>query len=252
MQCPKCSGATVFPEGLKGERVCTKCGLVIERNSVARHFSPWTPEWPSNYNEADSATLKEWLTALRLVSCQLNMPSFPYREEAARAIRKENRLFFQSQRFAKNKRETVAALLHLILREYGKERPIKEICQQLQLDSKLVMRQTWILKKEVETKTKKQLFQTQRKSSKDYLYEYGGKIRCNSQLIFAARETLAKIPKKGGNPLSLAAGAFYYACKREKGRINKKVVGKTFGVSDRTVDTNERKIRRLITAMAIK
>jgi transcription initiation factor TFIIIB Brf1 subunit/transcription initiation factor TFIIB len=246
MQCPKCSGAAVFPEGLRGEKVCTKCGLVIERNSGARHFSPWSPEWPSNYDEADSATLKEWLTSLRLASCQLNIPSFPYREEAARVIRKEQRLFFQRQRFAKNKKATVAALMHLILREYGKERSIKEISQQLQLDSKLVMRQTWTLNKEI--KTKKQLLRTHRKSSKDYIYEYGGKITCNSQLLNAARETLAKIPKKGGNPLAVSAGAFYYACKSEKARITKKVIGNIFGVSDRTVDMSERIIRRHITA----
>lgn len=250
MECPKCSGGTVSPEGLMGEKVCTNCGLVIKKTPVARHFSQWNPEWPSNYDEKDSETLKEWLTALRMVSCQLNLPNFPYREEAARAIRKENQLFSKSQRLAKNKRATVAALVHLILREYGKERSIKEICQQLHLDSKLVMKQTWTLKEKIGTK--KQFFQTQRKSSKDYLYEYGGKIASSNHLLLTAEESLAKIQKKGGNPISLAAGAFYYACKVERVKINKKVIGKTFFVSDRTVDTNERKIRRLTVAVTTK
>ena len=250
MECPKCSGRTVSPEGLIGETVCTNCGLVIKENPVARRFSQWNPKWPSNYDEEDSETLKEWLTVLRLVSCQLNLPNFPFREEAARAIRKENQLFSKSQRLAKNKRAAVAALVHLILRAYGKERPIKEICQQLHLDSKLVMKQTWTLKKKIATK--KQFLQTKGKSSKHYLYEYGGKMTSSNHLLITAEESLAKIKKKGGNPISLAAGAFYYACKVERAKISKQLVGKTFFISERTVDTNERKIRRLIAAVTTK
>lgn len=250
MQCPKCNGLTVCPEGLMGEMVCPNCGLVIKKTPAARRFSQWNPKWPSNYGEEDSETLKQWLTDLRLVSCQLNLPNFPYREEAARAIRKENKLFLKSQRLAKNKRATVAALVHLILREYGKERPVKEICQQLQLDSKLVMKQAWTLKKKIGTK--KLLLQTKGKSSKDYLYEYGGKIASSNHLLLTAEECLAKISARSGNPISLAAGAFYYACKVERAKINKKLIGKTFFISDRTVDTNERRIRRLIAAVATR
>jgi transcription initiation factor TFIIIB Brf1 subunit/transcription initiation factor TFIIB len=244
LKCPECGGTIVSPQGLLGEKVCTNCGLVVRKTLVARHFSQWTPDWPSNWGEQDSDTLKQWLTALRTVSCQLNIPNFPYREEAARLIRKEKRLFFQSQRLAKNKRATAAALLQLILREYGKERSIKNICQQLSLNSKLVMKQTWNLKENI--RNKKQFLLTQKKSSKDYLYAYGGKIANSKHLLLRAEECLAKIQKKGGNPISLAAGAFYHACKVEGYKITKNVIGKAFGVSDRTVDTNERKIRRLI------
>lgn len=250
MKCPKCSGSTVSPEGLMGETVCTNCGLVIKENPVARHFSKWNPNWPSNYDREDSETIKEWLTTLRMVSCQLNLPNFPYREEAARAIRKENQLFSKSQRLAKNKRTSIAALVHLILREYGKERSIKEICKQLQLDSKLAMKQAWTLKKKIGTK--KQFLKTKGKSPKDYLYKYGGKITSSNHLLLKAEECLVKVQKNGGNPISLAAGAFYHACKLERAKINKKLIGKTFFISDRTVDTNERKIRRLITAVTTK
>lgn len=248
MKCPECSGATVSPEGLTGENVCTNCGLVVGENLVTRHFSQWTPDWPSKWVEQDSETLKQWLTELRIVSCQLNLPNFPYREETAHLLRKETNIFFQTQRLAKNKRETIAGLIHIILREYGKERPLKKICQQLSLDSRFVMKQTWNLKKAI--KTKRELLQT-RKSSKEYLYECGGKITSNKDLLLIAEKNLTKIQKKGGNPRSLAAGAFYNACKLQKLRITKKTIGKTFYVSDRTVDTNERKIRRLL-ALVIK
>jgi transcription initiation factor TFIIIB Brf1 subunit/transcription initiation factor TFIIB len=165
----------------------------------------------------------------------------------ARLIRKENGSLFQSQRFAKNKRETVAALMQLILKEYGKERSLKRICGQLSLDSKLVMKQTWDLK--ANFKAKKRLLKTRRKSSKEYLYVFGGKITSDNNLLVTAEETLSKVRKRGGNPISLAAGAFYYACKVKRVRITKKVIGKTFSVSDRTVDINERRIRHLLASI---
>ena len=151
MNCPKCSGEAVSPEGLSGEKVCSICGLVLNGESLAKgiEFTQYNPEWFSNWSEQDSETLREWLTTLRTVSCQLNVPAFPYREEAARTIRKGNRLLFQSQKFGKNKRATIAALVHLILREYGKDRPLKDIAQQLSLDTRLVTTQAWILKKEL-------------------------------------------------------------------------------------------------------
>ena len=244
MECPKCAGTTVHPEGLTGETVCTRCGLVIEENQTARYHTGWYPTWPSNWTEEDSETLREWLTVLRTVSCQLNIPSFPYREEAARTIRKERRIFFKSPIFGKKKRATTAALLHLILKEYGKERSINEISQQLSLDSKLVMKQAWTLKENMVAK--KPLLKIQRKSAKDYLYEYGGKIIPSNHILNAAEQSLTRIQRKGGNPISLAAGAFYLACKANQIRISKQAVGKAFHVSDRTVDTNERKMRRLI------
>lgn len=250
MKCPECNGTTISPEGILGEKACTNCGLVAEESLVAQHFSQWAPKLPSNWNEQDSETLKEWLTTLRTVSCQLNIPNFPYREEVARIIRKENDSFSQSQRFTKNKKATVAALIQLILKEYGKDRSLKRICQQLTLDSKLVMKQTWILKENF--RVKKKLLKMQRKSSKEYLYKYGGKITSNNNLLLKAEETLIKVQRKGGNPISMAAGAFYYACKAKGAKIAKKTIGKTFHVSHRTVDTNERKIRRFLTSIRIK
>ena len=246
LKCPECSETIISPEGLSGEKVCGTCGLVAGL-TYGPYFSQWTPKWPSNWDRQDSKTLKEWLTALRLVSCQLNIPNFPYREEAARLLRKENGDLSQSHRFSKNKRETVAALLQLILNEYGKERSIKTICKQLCLDSRLVMKQIWILKENL--RAKKQLLKTQRRSSKEYLYEYRGKITNNNAILLKAEETLGKVQRKGGHPISLAAGAFYYACKKHKVRITKKIIGKTFSVSDRTVDTNERRIRRFIASI---
>jgi transcription initiation factor TFIIIB Brf1 subunit/transcription initiation factor TFIIB len=185
---------------------------------------------------------------LRLDACSsATWRGIPVWCEVARLIRKENGSLFQSQRFAKNKRETVAALMQLILKEYGKERSLKRICGQLSLDSKLVMKQTWDLK--ANFKAKKRLLKTRRKSSKEYLYVFGGKITSDNNLLVTAEETLSKVRKRGGNPISLAAGAFYYACKVKRVRITKKVIGKTFSVSDRTVDTNERRIRHLLASI---
>ena len=129
VKCPKCYGIIVYPEGLNGEKICTQCGLVIEETPAIKSFTKWAPEWHSNWSEQDSETLKEWLTTLRAVSCQLNLPNFPYREEAARTIRTQNHLLFKSQKLSKNKRATVAALMHLVLKEYGKMRSIKEHIQ---------------------------------------------------------------------------------------------------------------------------
>ena len=249
LKCSECGGPTISPDGLLGERVCANCGLVVGETLVARHFSQWAPNWPSNWAQQDSETLKEWLTVLRTVSCQLNIPNFPYREEVARLIRKESGEFFQVQKFAKDKRATMAALLQLILKEYGRERSVKMMCQQLGLDSKLVLKQTWSLKKNLRGKKR---LKNSRKTSKEYLYKYGGKLTCDSQLLLTAERALEKVKRKGGNPVSLAAGAFYHACKMKRMRINKKLIGKMFFVSDRTVDTNERRIRRLLTAMPTK
>ena len=154
MKCNKCESAIVYPEGLQGEKICGKCGLVIESTPSLNTFTQWAPEWFSNWNEQDSETLKEWLTTLRAVSCQLNIPNFPYREEAARTIRKQNHCLAKSQKLSKNKRATVAALMHFVLTEYDKVRSIKDISKELGLDSKLVLKQAWILNKTINQGTK--------------------------------------------------------------------------------------------------
>ena len=253
MGCPSCKGRVISPEGQNGEKVCSTCGLVLSKTPIAKEqsFTQWNPEWHSNWHESDSETLKEWLTTLRTMSCQLNLPSFPYREEAARRIRKENHILFQSQKFGKNKRATVAALLHLVLRHYDKNRPIKDICKQLSLDSKLVMKQSWALNKTVIDNQRK-FIDIPRKTSTDYLFEYGGKITNDTTLLVEAEETLMKIRRTGGNPIALASGALYHVCKNRKIKVSKDQIGETFKISHRTVYTNEARIRTLLQRMNIQ
>jgi len=240
---PNCCGTIVYPEGLNGERICTQCGLVIEESPIIKSFTKWAPEWHSNWSEQDSETLKEWLTTLRAVSCQLNIPNFPYREEAARTIRTQNHLIFKSQKLSKNKRATVAALMHLVLKEYDKMRSIKSISKDLSLDTGLVMKQAWILNRTL--KTEKEHLKIQRKTALDYLRENAAKISVNKELFLSAESTLLEIRASGGNPIGLAAGTFYYVCKR-KTNISKEKIGEVFGISARTVYSNEVKIRRLL------
>jgi len=243
LNCHSCDNTTfIYPEGLEGEKICSKCGLVLDETPTFKGYVQWAPEWHSNWNEQDSETLKEWLTVLRGVSCQLNLPNYPYREEAARTIRKQNRALFKSQKLSKNKRATVAALIHLVLKEYDKIRSIKEISKELSLDHRAVMKQEWLLNKTL--KTKKEHMRIKRRTSIDYLHEYATKITTNKELIFRAENILNNIKRSGGNPIGLAAGAFYYAAKKTK--ISKERIGETFGISERTVYSNEAKIRKLI------
>ena len=242
LNCNKCEGTIVYPEGLNGEKVCSNCGLVLDETPTVKGYTQWTPEWFSNWNEQDSETLKEWLTTLRGVSCQLNIPNYPYREEAARTIRKQNHTLFKSQKLSKNKRATVAALMHIILKEYDKMRPIKEISKELSIDNKVVMKQAWLLNKTLNSK--KETVKIQRRTSIDYLHEYSGKLTTNKELILKAENILDKIKRSGGNPIGLAAGAFYYVCKNQR-KISKEKIGATFGISARTVYSNEAKIRKL-------
>ncbi len=235
----------LYPEGVEGEKICSKCGLVIDETPSFKGYTQWTPEWYSNWNEEDSETLKEWLTLLRSISCQLNIPNYPYREEAARTIRTQNHSLFKSQKLSKNKRATIAALMHLILKEYDKMRPIKEISKDLSLDQRTVMKQAWLLNKTL--KTKKERTRIPRKTAIDYLHEYAGKITPDKELILNAENALQKIRRSGGNPVGLAAGAFYYACKKQK--ISKEKIGEIFGISPRTVYSNEAKIRTLMKAI---
>jgi transcription initiation factor TFIIIB Brf1 subunit/transcription initiation factor TFIIB len=240
----KCNGIFIYPQGQDGEKICSNCGLVMDQTPIVKGFAQWTPEWYSNWDEEDSETLKEWLTTLRAVSCQLNIPNYPYREEAARTIRNKHRELAKSQKLSKNKRATIAALMHLTLKEYNKMRPITEISKQLSLDSRTVMKQTWLLNKTLNTE--KEPLKIQRKTASDYLHEYAGKIAQNKELIVKTDETLCKIRRAGGNPIGLAAGAFYNTCKTHKVKISKEKIGEIFHISARTVYTNEARIRRLM------
>jgi transcription initiation factor TFIIIB Brf1 subunit/transcription initiation factor TFIIB len=253
LECPECKGIIVSPFWSCGEKVCSACGLVLSESSTtkAESFTRWNPRWYSNWYGDDSETLKEWLTTLRTVSSQLSLPSLPYREEAARTIRKENKILFQSQKFGKNKRATVAALLHLILKQYGKNRSIQEMCKQLSLDSKLVIKQAWALNKTIIT-SEQQFIGIPRKTSTDYLFEYGGKITSDTKLLVEAREILKKIRRLGGNPIALAAGALYNVCKNKKRKATKEQIGEAFGISHRTVYTNEAQIRRRLKHVGVQ
>jgi transcription initiation factor TFIIIB Brf1 subunit/transcription initiation factor TFIIB len=253
LKCPNCKGTIVSPFWSCGEKVCSVCGLVLSKSPItkAQSFTQWKPQWHSNWHENDSETLKEWLTTLRTVSSQLSLPSLPYREEAARRIRKENKILFQSQKFGKNKRATVAALLHLILKQYGKNRSMQDICKQLGLDSKLVIKQAWALNKTV-IDSEQQFIDIPRKTSTDYLFEYGGKITSDTKLLVEAKEILMKIRRPGGNPIALAAGALYNVCKNKKRKATKEQIGEAFGISHRTVYTNEAQIRRRLQRISIQ
>jgi transcription initiation factor TFIIIB Brf1 subunit/transcription initiation factor TFIIB len=241
-----CYDAIVYPEGLSGERICSICGLVIDDPPTTKNFIQWSPEWQSNWSEKDSETLKEWLNILRSVSCQLNIPRFPYREEAARRIRKQNYQFTRSQKLSKNKRAAVAALMHIILREYNKARPLKEICKELTIDPTSVIKQEWIL---IQTLNNgKETVTLRRKSSVDYLHEALSKLNANfnSEFINRTEEIITKVKKSGGNPVGIAAGALYYTCKKSKRPFCKEKIGEAFHISARTVYTNEARIRRLL------
>jgi transcription initiation factor TFIIIB Brf1 subunit/transcription initiation factor TFIIB len=247
LKCGKCDSAVIYPEGLDGEIICASCGLVLEGTFSLKHFSQWTPEWFSNWNDQDSETIKDWLTTLRAVSCQLNIPNFPYREEAARTIRKQNHVLSKSKKLSKNKRATVAALMHFVLAEYDKVRSIKDISNELSLDKKLVLKQAWILNKTINQE--RSSIKIQRKTSTDYLHEKGGKIPLNKEIFSIAENALWQVKESGGNPRGVAAGAIYFACKK-KTRISKKEIGQVFGISERTVYTNEARIRRLMATKA--
>jgi len=240
LDCPECDGPVVFPDGSDGEIVCKKCGLVVsEAASSQPGFIIWTPKWFSNWDRNDSDTLREWLTTLRIVSCQLNLADFPYMEEAAHVIRTRKDAFFQCQRFGKNKREAIAALIYLILRNYNEIRSLKEICKRLSLNHRLVEKYAWAMR---EMTNLQRTF-----SARDYLRACGWKLTHDPGSIKRTEKLLTQIHGKiSGNPISLAAGAFYLVCIKRKIKISKDDIGKAFNISGRTVYSNERRISKLV------
>ncbi len=231
------------PDGLEGEIVCNGCGLVIRQPRASQDFTARTPSWHSNLSAGDSSTLREWLTTLRAISCQLELSDIIYREEAARIIRKKSSLL-RSRRFGGNKRETAAALYYLVLRRYDKIQSLKEICEKLSLDYRLVKKCAWYLQ---------EMADLQRPfPPEDYIRKYGWKIAPSPQLIAATEKLLASIRGEiSGNPASLAAGALYNICKSRNMNITKDDVGQAFSISGRTVYSNERRIYKIITAKGL-
>jgi transcription initiation factor TFIIIB Brf1 subunit/transcription initiation factor TFIIB len=123
-------------------------------------------------------------------------------------------------------------------------RPIKEICKNLSLNNKLVMRYAWDMRKII--------VNHKRFSSQDYLRKYATKLVHNPKILKKTEKLLRKIKKDmGGNPISLAAGALYYILKKTGKNISKVEIGKTFHISDRTVYCNERKIHKLLQTKGI-
>ena len=84
MNCQKCDNESLSRR-INRRKNLKNCGLV-EDTRAFKSFAQWVPEWHSNWKEEDSETLKKWLTTLRSVTCQLNIPNYPYREEAALTI----------------------------------------------------------------------------------------------------------------------------------------------------------------------
>jgi len=245
LECPECHGPLVSPDGSDGETVCKRCGLVISLVQTSCGFTEWAPKWLSNWDQNDSDTLREWLTTLRTVSCQLNLPDFPFREEAARLIRQKNEVFFRSQRFGKNKRETVAALIFLILRCHNKIRSLKEICRKLSLNHHLVKKYAWTMQEMTD------LHKTF--SPKDYLRQYGWELVSDPEIMEATEKLLMYIHEEiSGNPVSIASGALYHICRGKKSEISKDEIGKAFHISGRTVYSNERRISRMLSTKGSK
>ena len=139
--------------------------------------------------------------------------------------------------------------MHIILKEYDKTRSIKEISKDLSLDSRAVMKHAWILNKLLGSKQQRPI-RVQRKSAIDYLHEFGSKMMIDKQIMLDAENTLIKISKAGGNPIGVAAGALYNSCKLRKVSISKETIGAAFRISERTVYTNEARVRKLVSAIA--
>jgi len=168
-------------------------------------------------------------------------------------IRLNSNILFRSQRFGKNKREAVAALVHLVLKEYDKMRPLKEISQKLSLDHRLVTKYAWTMHKMIKFHGTFSTKNNLRKSAKDYLRKYGWKLTADAKLMQQAEQMLKTIRKQiSGNPISLAAGALYFVFKSRNIKVSKDKIGEAFHISGRTVYSNERRIDRLMSEKVIK
>jgi transcription initiation factor TFIIIB Brf1 subunit/transcription initiation factor TFIIB len=208
-------------------------------------FTQWTPKWPSNWHTDDSETLRAWLTTLRTISCQLNIPSFPYKEEAARIIRQKRKQLFRSQRFGKNKKEAIAALLHIVLKKYNKLQPLKMICEELSLDYRLVSKYLWTMESIVGA--------GRRFSAKDYLQRYAWKVTGNLDVIKKAEQLLTAVEREiSGNPISIAAGALFLISKKQKLKLSNNEIGDAFHISGRTVYSNKRRLSQLVNKRGFK
>jgi len=154
-------------------------------------------------------------------------------------------MLFRSQRFGKNKREAIAALVHLILRKYNEIRPLKEICETLSLNHRLVTKYAWTMR------TMTGFHSTF--TPKDYLRKYGWRLTSNAELIQKAEQLLTSIQKEiSGNPVSLAAGAFYFVCKSRKMKMSKDEICEAFNISGRTVYSNEHRISELMSTKSLR
>ncbi len=245
MKCPDCGGYLFSSNGEIGETVCITCGTVVDHSEPNYPYVEASPIWISNWSEDDSDTLIQWLTTLRTVSAQLNIPSNPYREEAARVIRKNQAKLLRSQRFGKNKRVSVTALLYLVLREYEVMRPLREMCNALSLDYKMVKGYSWDIQSKVQLKSPF--------TADKYLVKNAYKLTPDIELIRTAENLLETIRKDlGGNPASLAAGTLYYVCKEKKIKISKEAVGEAFNISARTVYNNAYRINKYLEAQQIR
>ena len=69
-----------------------------------------------------------------------------------------------------------------------------------------------------------------------------GKITSDKELILQAQNNVLRLKRFGGNPIGLAAGAFYDVCKKNKIKISKEKIGEAFRISPRTVYINEQEL----------
>jgi len=84
-------------------------------------------------------------------------------------------------------------------------------------------------------------------SPSDLLKYNAWKLTHNIDLIKNAEGLLERLGKKAsGNPVSLAAGAFYHICKSKGVKLSKDEVGMAFHISGRTVYSNEKKISKMV------
>jgi hypothetical protein len=72
-------------------------------------------------------------------------------------------------------------------------------------------------------------------------------------ILKKAEQLLTSIQKEiSGNPVSLAAGAFYFVCKSRKMKMPKDEIGEAFNISGRTVYSNEHRISELMSTKSLR